>query len=218
VFDGVRAQAIVSSDHHDVLLLATVLGNGPDGFGLCRQLRAAGDRIPIILLGNGGDEADIVAGLEAGADDFMAKPVRLAELRSRIAALLRRQRYVRRIPPLRLGHVVLDHSARVVTCDAQPVPLTYTEYELLFLLICQRDRVLSREELLRAARGDATFTDPRSIDVYIRHLRLKLERDPSLPMLIQTVRGVGYKATQPSAATAHAGLAPTAGAAGFDKR
>jgi two-component system alkaline phosphatase synthesis response regulator PhoP len=75
------------------------------------------------------------------------------------------------------------------------VALTYTEYELLLVLMSNAGRVCSRAELLRAARGHATFIDPRSIDVYIHHLRLKLERDPTLPTLIQTVRGVGYKAT-----------------------
>ncbi len=196
VLDGAGVSTILASERHDVLLLATALGNGPDGFSVCRRLRAAGDGTPIIMLGDVAGEADVVTGLEAGADDFMTKPLRLAELRSRIKALLRRERYAGSLPPLRLGHVVLDHSAREVRRDAQPVALTYTEYELLLVLMSRTDRVCSRAELLRAARGHATFTDPRSIDVYIRHLRLKLERDPSIPTLIQTVRGVGYKATR----------------------
>lgn len=203
VFDGARVLPILTGERHDVLLLATALGNSLDGFSVCRRLRAAGDDIPIIMLGDLAGEADIVTGLEAGADDFMTKPVRLAELRSRMKALLRRERYGASVPPLRLRHVVLDHSAREVTRDAQPVALTHTEYELLLVLISKAGCVCSREELLRAARGTTTFTDPRSIDVYIHHLRHKLERDPSVPTLIQTVRGVGYKA-------AHVAVAPIA--------
>ena len=172
---------ILTGERHDVLLLATALGNGLDGFSVCRRLRAAGDGIPIIMLGDDRWGGDIVTGLEAGADDFMTKPVRLAELRTRMKALLRRERYGASVPPLRLRHVVLDHSAREVTRDAQPVALTHTEYELLLVLISKAGCVCSREELLRAARGTTTFTDPRSIDVYIHHLRHKLERDPSIP-------------------------------------
>ncbi len=196
VFDGADVGAILASETHDVLLLATTLGSGPDGFSVCRHLRAAGDHIPIIMLGNAAGEADVVTGLEAGADDFMAKPVRLAELRSRIRALLRRQRRAGSLAPLRLGDVVLDHSAREVRRATQPVALTYTEYELLLVLMSRADCVCTRNELLRAVRGTTSFTDPRSIDVYIHHLRLKLEPDPTLPTLIQTVRGVGYKATR----------------------
>ncbi|MFL5863843.1 MAG: response regulator transcription factor [Solirubrobacteraceae bacterium] len=196
VFDGASMSSILASEHHDLLLLAAARGDGPDGFSACRHLRAAGDDTPIIMLGDYPHEADIVAGLEAGADDVMTKPVRLAELRSRMKALLRRERYASRLPPIRLGHAVLDHSAHEVRRDAQPVTLTHTEYELLFGLMSKPDRVYSRDELRRAVRGNAASPDPRSIDVYIRHLRLKLERGPSLPTLIQTVRGVGYKATR----------------------
>lgn len=196
VFDGTCVSAILANEQHDVLLLATALGNGPDGFSVCRDLRAAGDDTPIIMLGDVAGDADIVTGLEAGADDFMTKPVRLAELRSRIKALLRRERSASFSTQLHLGHVMLDYASREVTQDARPVSLTYTEYELLLILMSQTDRVWTREDLLRAVRGDAALTDPRSIDVFIHHLRLKLERDPSVPTLIQTVRGVGYKATR----------------------
>jgi len=194
VFEGTSVSHVLASERYDVVLLATALGDGPDGLSVCRHLRSAGDRIPIIMLGEVEGDADVVAGLDAGADDFMSKPIRLAELRSRIKALLRRERGGGSNLPLRLGHVVLDHSAREVRCDAQPVTLTYTEYEVLLVLMSRADCVCTRTELLHAARGSTTFTDPRSIDVYIHHLRLKLERDPTVPTLIQTVRGVGYKA------------------------
>jgi two-component system response regulator MtrA len=195
VFDGVSVPAALADDRHDVLLLATALGNGPDGFSVCRRLRAGRDWTPIIMLGDLDEEADIVTGLEAGADDFMAKPPRLAELRARIKAILRRGRYRHHTAPLRLGHVVLDHAAHEVRRDSQPVDLTYTEYELLLILMSRPDRVLSRQQLLQAISGRTSFGDPRAVDVYIRHLRVKLEREPSCPTLIQTVRGVGYKAT-----------------------
>lgn len=194
VFEGTSVSHALASERYDVVVLATALGDGPDGLSVCRHLRSAGDRTPVIMLGEVGGDADVVAGLDAGADDFMSKPIRLAELRSRIKALLRRERGGDSNLPLRLGHVVLDHSAREVRCDAQPVSLTYTEYEVLLVLMSRADCVCTRTELLHAARGSTTFTDPRSIDVYIHHLRLKLERDPTVPTLIQTVRGVGYKA------------------------
>jgi DNA-binding response OmpR family regulator len=197
LFHGADVPAVLRGRRHQILLLATALKSGPSGYSVCRQLRAAGDRTPIIMLGAMSEEAEVVAALEAGADAVAGKPLRLAELRSRISALLRRERYQCSTAPVRLGHVLVDPSARQVTRDGELVALTYTEYEILFALLSGPDRVFSREQLLRASRGGDCSTAPRSIDVYIRQLRLKLERDPSRPTLIQTVRGVGYKATRP---------------------
>ena len=133
-------------------------------------------------------------GLEAGADDYVTKPFGLAELRSRIRAVMRRagargaQGDVTRIGP-----VSLDRRSRVVALDGEPVRLTFSEFELLSCLMSRPGRLFNRQELLRTIWGDSAYRDPRAIDVHIRHLREKLEPVPEQPQLIITVRGAGYR-------------------------
>ena len=145
-------------------------------------------------------EADAVLGLEAGADDYVTKPFGLAELRSRIRAVLRRAgTRAMGDEVLVVGPIVLDRAQREVTIDGAPVRLTFSEFELLDALMADPGRLLNRQELLRAIWGDSAYRDPRAIDVHIRHLREKLEPEPEKPRYILTVRGAGYRLRGPVA-------------------
>ncbi|HUN78148.1 MAG TPA: response regulator transcription factor [Solirubrobacteraceae bacterium] len=198
VASGAEAMARADEEQFDVILLDVALGAGPNGYEVCRTLRERRNVVPIIMLTALDTEADAVQGLEAGADDYVTKPFGLAELRSRVRAVLRR---AAPRPPssevLRVGEVALDRSRREVTVNGEPVRLTFSEFELLARLMAEPGRLLNRQELLRAIWGDSAYRDPRAIDVHIRHLREKLERRPEEPRLILTVRGAGYRFQEP---------------------
>jgi DNA-binding response OmpR family regulator len=134
-----------------------------------------------------------VQGLEAGADDYVTKPFGLAELRSRIRAVLRRAQGRVVEGALRVGPVELDRDLRRVSVEGGPVRLTFSEFELLACLMSRPGHAFNRQELLRAIWGDSAYRDPRAIDVHIRHLREKLESAPESPSLILTVPGQGYR-------------------------
>jgi len=191
--DGRAAIDRASTGTFDVVLLDAALGSGPDGFQVCRTLRERRNTVPIIMLTALDTEADTVVGLEAGADDYVAKPVGLAELRSRIRAVLRRAQGRVVEGSLRVGPVTLDQDERRVAVDGRPVKLTFSEYELLARLMSRPGHAFNRQELLRSIWGDSAYRDPRAIDVHIRHLREKLEARPEEPTLILTVPGRGYR-------------------------
>jgi DNA-binding response OmpR family regulator len=194
VADGRAAVDYATTDHFDVVILDVALGAGPDGYEVCRVLRDRRNIVPVIMLTALDTEADAVLGLEAGADDYVTKPFGLAELRSRIRAVLRRSGgSVYDGEVLTAGRVRLDRSRREVTAADAPVELTFSEFELLRTLMADPGRVFDRLELLRAIWGDSAYRDPRGIDVHIRHLREKLEEVPEHPTLIVTVRGAGYR-------------------------
>jgi len=198
--DGRSALDRASTQHFDIVLLDIALGpDSPDGYEVCRELRARRNPIAVIMLTALDSEADAVLGLEAGADDYVVKPFRPAELRSRIRAVLRRVGTGddRASTPLRIGPLLLDPGLRDVRREGQPVDLTFSEFEILHALMAQRHRVHSRHELLRAVWGDSAYRDPRSVDVHVRHLREKLESTPEEPQLILTVRGAGYRIGDP---------------------
>ena len=199
VADGRDAIDRASTDRFDIVLLDVALGPGPDGYDVCRTLRERRNVVPIIMLTALDSEADAVLGLEAGADDYVTKPFGPAELRSRIRAVLRRAG-TRALGDevLAVGPLVLDRSAREVKVDGRPVELTFSEFELLQALMERPGQLFNREELLRAIWGDSAYRDPRGIDVHIRHLREKLERQPERPQLLITVRGVGYRLQRPT--------------------
>jgi DNA-binding response OmpR family regulator len=167
-----------------------------DGFEVCRALRARSS-VPIIMLTAKAEEFDKVLGLELGADDYITKPFSMREFRSRVKAVLRRADLRRNgddaaDPPLEDGDLRMDFAKRHVEVRGEPVKLTYVEFEILAILARSPGRVFSRTMLLERLWGDAAYRDPRTIDVHIRHLREKIERDPKEPELIFTVRGVGY--------------------------
>ena len=180
----------------DVILLDVML---PDlsGREVCRRIRASSG-VPIIMLSALDEEVDKVVGLELGADDYITKPFGMRELRSRVRAVLRRSQLAATVPEgdgsrLEVADVVLDPARRVVTIGGRLVDLTYVEFELLQMLMTSPGRVFSRSQLLDGVWGSSDFREPRTVDVHVRHLREKLEPEPSEPRYIQTVRGVGYR-------------------------
>ncbi len=166
-----------------------------DGLEVCRRVRAQ-STVPIIMLTARDDEVDKVLGLEIGADDYITKPFSIREFRSRVRALLRRAQLSAqpdRTETIEMDDLRVDLARRSVEAHAEQVQLTYVEFELLRVLAGHPGRVYSRQQLLESLWGSADYRDPRTIDVHIRHLREKIERDPSDPEFIFTVRGVGYR-------------------------
>jgi DNA-binding response OmpR family regulator len=143
------------------------------------------------------DEIDKVLGLEVGADDYITKPFSVREFRSRVRAALRRSEMLRARgggeAPIVAGQLEIDFERRAVAVRGEEARLTYVEFEILAALASAPGRVLTRDVLLEQVWGDAAFRDPRTIDVHIRHLREKIERDPRQPEYLLTVRGVGYR-------------------------
>ena len=198
VGDGQSAIAVASSRPFDIVLLDVALGPGPAGHEVARALRSRRNVVPIIMLTALDSEADVVGGLEAGADDYVTKPFGLAELRSRIRAVMRRTGgRVVEDGTITVDNVRLDQRLREVTLDGEPVRLTFSEFELLSCLLSRPGRLFNRQELLRSIWGDSAYRDPRAIDVHLRHLREKLEQRPEEPSLILTVRGAGYRFREP---------------------
>ena len=193
--DGEEALEQFSRENVDLVVLDVMLPR-LDGLEVCKRLRADSS-VPIIMLTARDDELDKVLGLELGADDYITKPFSIREFRSRVRALLRRAAAPRR--EARDGEVILrgdlriDIARRSVETDGRPVQLTYVEFELLRVLASNPGRVYTRQALLEALWGGSEYREPRTIDVHVRHLREKLERDPAEPQLIFTVRGVGYR-------------------------
>jgi DNA-binding response OmpR family regulator len=168
------------------------------GYDVCRYLRGAGHRLPILMLTARDDEVDKVLGLELGADDYVVKPYSLRELISRIRALLRRAYGELAMPAMpatvSFGPVYVDFDRMQVLRHLKPVELTPTEYRLLRVLVATPQRPLSRERLIEAVWGyDGEIGSDRTVDVHMRHLRQKLEDDPAHPRWLVTVRGAGYK-------------------------
>jgi DNA-binding response OmpR family regulator len=152
--------------------------------------------VPIIMLTAKAEEFDKVLGLELGADDYITKPFSMREFRSRVKAVLRRSDLMREEQhdeePLEADDLTIDFAKRVVSIRSEPVRLTYVEFEILSILARNPGRVFSRTMILDRLWGDSSYRDPRTIDVHIRHLREKIERDPKEPEFLFTVRGVGY--------------------------
>ncbi len=165
-----------------------------DGMSLCRQLRAAGDMTPILLLTARTELSDKVAGLDAGADDYLVKPFALEELLARVRALGRRAAYSSSEPDrLAVGDLELDIASRTASRNSVSITLTRTEFELLHLLMINAETVLTRDVILDRVWGFDFDTTPNTLEVYIGYLRRKIEFD-DLPRLLHTVRGVGYVA------------------------
>jgi DNA-binding response OmpR family regulator len=197
VHDGDEALVAVRERRPALMLLDLSLP-GKDGLAVLSELRASGDRLPVIVLSARGGEYDKVGALRLGADDYVTKPFALAELMARIAAVLRRADAAPASeprPPERLGFadVVLDLATRTVTRAGVEVKLTHLELELLAYLLRNPARVLPRDLLLREVWGLRGAGSPRTVDNFVLQLRSKLEVDPDQPRYIVTVRGSGYR-------------------------
>ena len=194
-YDGRQALERLRDGAFDLIVLDLMLPK-VDGFDVCRQIRAR-STVPIIMLTAKADEIDKVLGLELGADDYITKPFSVREFRSRVKAVLRRAALARPDEPLEepieRGDLRIDFERRNVDIRGEPTRLTYVEFEILAALARNPGRVFGRSQLLERVWGDSAYRDPRTVDVHIRHLREKLERDPRRPELIFTVRGVGYR-------------------------
>jgi two-component system, OmpR family, response regulator len=192
--DGQEALDRFTEQRFDLVVLDIMLPK-LDGIEVCRRLRTR-SQVPIIMLTAKGDEADKIAGLEMGADDYITKPFSVREFRSRVKAALRRGNMTG--PgggdgPIHAGELEIDFERRSVRLKGKSVQLTYVEFEILAALAGSPGRVFTREMLLESIWGDSTYRDPRTVDVHIRHLREKLEKDPKHPDYLFTVRGVGYR-------------------------
>jgi DNA-binding response OmpR family regulator len=177
----------------DVVLIDLMLP-GMDGFECCRQLRRT-SAVPVIMVTARTDTHDVVAGLEAGADDYVTKPFVAKELAARIRALLRRARSIDEPSVLTFGDIEVRPDEGTVERAGEEVHCTRTEFRLLCELATNPGKVLSREQLLDRVWGYDYFGDGRLVDVHIRRLRTKIEPDPANPRHILTVRGMGYKLT-----------------------
>ncbi|MGD9091498.1 MAG: response regulator transcription factor [Anaerolineales bacterium] len=198
VGDGPDALQEVEDFQPDLVVLDIMLPS-MSGLEVCRQLRAK-SAIPVIMLTARGEEIDRVLGLEVGADDYLAKPFSFRELLARIRSILRRvelDRQATQLQPVNLGGLSLDPVARRVHKDEQELQLSAREFDLLSILMKNAGRALSRDELLAEVWGEDWIGDPRTLDVHVRWLRLKIEDDPASPFYIQTVRGHGYRFAGP---------------------
>ena len=193
--DGNEAITKFDKSGADLVLLDLMLP-GINGTEVCRQIRAI-SKVPIIMLTAKDDEVDKVVGLEIGADDYVTKPYSSRELLARIRAVLRRSNEVMESSGIdaviEVADLKMDTDRHQVTFNGEPITLPLKEFELLEFLMRNVGRVLTREQLIDRIWGSDYVGDTKTLDVHIKRLRSKLEKDPANPELIQTVRGLGYK-------------------------
>jgi two-component system, OmpR family, response regulator RegX3 len=193
VGDGDDAVAAARARSYDLMILDLLLP-GMQGVDVCRTLRAESD-LPIVMLTARDAEVDRVVGLEVGADDYVTKPFSVAELVSRVRALLRRRELDRSRTAVvqKVGGLHIDVTRHSASIDGKPLPLTRSEFRLVTLLASEPGRVFTRDELVRHLWESDFVGDRRAIDVHVSNLRRKLEAEPRHPQRLVTVRGVGYK-------------------------
>ena len=201
--DGAEALEILTAQPTDLVILDITMPH-VDGLEVCRRLRDAGNRRPVLMLTARTEVGNRVAGLDAGADDYLVKPFALEELLARIRALLRRTSVAgessktvgAKLPNLKIADLEIDRADRAVKRGGRTIALTKTEFDLLELLTYNADTVMSRESIYETIWGYNYEDSSKSLDVYIGYLRRKIENE-DLPRLIHTVRGVGYAVRRP---------------------
>jgi len=192
--NGEAGLSKIKKGKYDLVILDLMLP-GIQGVELCRMLRndPKTEALPIVMLTAKGEEVDKILGLEMGADDYITKPFSPRELVARVKAVLRRsveKPAAEKI--LKIGGLVIDKERYTVTVKGKPMKLSATEFKLLLFLAERRGKVFNRERLLDAVWSDEAFVEPRTVDVHIRRLRSHIEEDPSHPVYIKTLRGIGY--------------------------
>ncbi|MDK9709762.1 response regulator transcription factor [Acidaminobacter sp.] len=191
--DGNEAYDKILENDYDLIVLDLMLP-GIDGLEVCKRVRET-SMVPIIMLTAKGEDSSKVLGLEYGADDYLTKPFNILELKARIRAILRRASFADQnvtTSQLNVGDFSINTLGRKVSIQGREINLTAKEFDLLLLLILQRDKIFSREELLEKIWGYEYFGDVRTVDVHIRRLREKIEDNSSAPRYIMTKWGVGY--------------------------
>jgi DNA-binding response OmpR family regulator len=191
--DGDTARGLIEREAPNLVLLDIMLPGETDGLALCRWIRSTSE-LPVILLTARVEEADRIVGLELGADDYVTKPFSPRELAMRVKTVLRRARSS--APPrerISIGGIVLDAAKREAARDGRTLNLAAKEFDLLWFLASNPNRVFSRDQLMSRVWGYAAALDTGTVTVHIRRLREKLEDDPSRPQLLETVWGVGYR-------------------------
>lgn len=191
VRDGEAAYELLKSKSFDLILLDINLPY-ETGFSVCKELRKV-STVPIIFASARTSEDDRITGLDMGGDDYLPKPYSLKELLARVNALMRRTYgFSQKEPPVSAGDILIDVESRTVTKQGKPVSLSLKEFDLLVYMAKNKNKPLSKEELLRAVWGIYSEAELSTVAVHIRWLREKLEKDPSKPDIIKTVWGVGY--------------------------
>jgi len=195
--DGAEALLNFESVNPDIILLDVMLPK-VSGTDVCREIRKK-SQVPIIMVSAKGSEIDTVVGLEVGADDYIVKPYRLRELVARIRAALRRSSLTQSemdevgIGTVRVGDVQIDPEQHMVTVRGAVTKLPLKEFELLYVLMANAGRVMTRENLIDRVWGSDYYGDTKTLDVHIKRLRSKIEVDPANPVNVVTIRGLGYK-------------------------
>lgn len=194
---GEAGLAMLQSMQVDFVLLDWMLPE-MDGMEVLKTIRATPEfaTLPVMMLSAKNTEIDIVLALEMGADDYLCKPFGVHELQARIKAVLRRAKMAQPAPQegaIKVGGLLIHKAYREVLLEEEPISLSLKEFDLLYVLASNRNRVFTREQLIELAWGYDYEGDPRTIDVHIRNLRKKIEPSPDQPIYLQTVRGIGYK-------------------------
>jgi len=195
--DGAEALSVFDSVRPDAVLLDVMLPK-VSGTDVCREIRKKSS-VPIIMVSAKGSEIDTVVGLEVGADDYIVKPYRLRELVARLRAALRRGELSKidddtsGFGSVSIGSISIDPDQHVVTIRGQVTKLPLKEFELLYLLMANAGRVMTRETLIDRVWGTDYYGDTKTLDVHIKRLRAKIEQEPAEPKLVVTIRGLGYK-------------------------
>jgi len=199
--DGEEALTAFASHSPDLILLDVMLPK-MSGIDVCREIRKT-SQVPIIMVTAKSEEIDTVVGLEVGADDYVTKPYRIRELVARMRSALRRTTdstgEIQIVPTsvVEVDSVVIDPEQHVVTVDAVELSMPLKEFELLYLLAVNAGRVLTRETLIDRVWGSDYVGDTKTLDVHIKRIRAKIEKDPANPKRIVTIRGLGYKFEKP---------------------
>jgi DNA-binding response OmpR family regulator len=191
--DGDGARRMIESEDPCLVLLDVMLPGETNGLDLCRWIRSSSE-LPVILLTARVEEADRIVGLELGADDYVTKPFSPRELATRVRTVLRRSHSAERpVEQVTAGPLELDAATREARRDGEPLALTAKEFDLLWFLASNPNRVFSRDQLMHRVWGYSAAVDTGTVTVHVRRLREKLEADPSDPQLLETVWGAGYR-------------------------